>query len=273
MHVILFRHLNTQNTNLNLVVRNNKIKQVYKNSGCYIDKYLFLSSHMKYLLSKRQYRLEAMKTIRPFLNRESLLALYYYFFTVIFNVGHQGWPKFSEHEPFNKLIKFASRKILKNCHYIKSKISRPFLIVTLVIRMTKKRSSSLPINVRNLQFRPNLKIKTKKTDNAFKAELCLQLLARTKTEKKINKINTNKFYQKLRQRKSSILYYKISAGRKREIGEPHTTWSPMLYGKLMLILVNKLQQLCYKFTRTTFGLKRTSNVNDSMLKFEILNIL
>ena len=34
-------------------------------------------------------------------------------------------------------------------------------------------------------------------------------------------------------------------------------------------LVNKLQQLCNKSIRMTFGLKRNSNVNDNMSKFEI----
>ena len=37
-------------------------------------------------------------------------------------------------------------------------------------------------------------------------------------------------------------------------------------------LVNKLQQLCNKFIRMTFGLKRNYNVNDIMSKYEILNI-
>ena len=37
-------------------------------------------------------------------------------------------------------------------------------------------------------------------------------------------------------------------------------------------LVNKLQQLCNKFIRMTFGLKRNYNVNEIMSKYEILNI-
>ena len=37
-------------------------------------------------------------------------------------------------------------------------------------------------------------------------------------------------------------------------------------------LVNKLQQLCNKFIRMMFGLKRNYNINDIMSKSEILNI-
>ena len=37
-------------------------------------------------------------------------------------------------------------------------------------------------------------------------------------------------------------------------------------------LVNKLQQLCNKFIRMTFGLRRNYNVTDIMSKSEILNI-
>ena len=37
-------------------------------------------------------------------------------------------------------------------------------------------------------------------------------------------------------------------------------------------LVNKLQQLCNKFIRMTFGLKRNYNINDIMSKSKILNI-
>ena len=37
-------------------------------------------------------------------------------------------------------------------------------------------------------------------------------------------------------------------------------------------LVNKLQQLCNKFIRVTFGLKRNYDVNDIMSKYKILNI-
>ena len=81
---MLFRskHSNTQHTNLNLFIRNNKIEQVssLKFLGVYIDEYLSWCPHMKYLLSKLRSCLGATRKIRSFLNQKSLLTLYHSFF-------------------------------------------------------------------------------------------------------------------------------------------------------------------------------------------------
>ena len=76
------KHSNTQHTNLNLFIRNNKIEQVssLKFLGVYIDEYLSWCSHMKYLLSKFRSCLGATRRIRSFLNQKSLLTLYHSFF-------------------------------------------------------------------------------------------------------------------------------------------------------------------------------------------------
>ena len=66
-------------TNLNLFLRNTKIDQVssLKFLGVYIDENLSWSPHLKYLHSKLRSCLSAVKRVRPFLNKKSLLALYY----------------------------------------------------------------------------------------------------------------------------------------------------------------------------------------------------
>ena len=81
---MLFRpkYSNTQHTNLNLFIRNNKIEQVspLKFLGVYIDEYLSWCTHMKYLLSKLRSCLGAKRRIKSFLNQKSLLTLYHSFF-------------------------------------------------------------------------------------------------------------------------------------------------------------------------------------------------
>ena len=81
---MLFRskHSNTQHTNLNLIIRNNKIEQVssLKFLGVYIDEYLSWCPYMKYLLSKLRSCLGATRRIRSFLNQKSLLTLYHSLF-------------------------------------------------------------------------------------------------------------------------------------------------------------------------------------------------
>ena len=81
---MLFRskHPNTQHTNLNLIIRNNKIEQVssLKFLGVYIDEYLSWCLHMKYLLSKLRSCLGGTRRIKSFLNQKSLLTLYHSFF-------------------------------------------------------------------------------------------------------------------------------------------------------------------------------------------------
>ena len=83
---MLFRskHPNTQHTNLNLIIRNNKIEQVssLKFLGVYIDEYLSWCLHMKYLLSKLRSCLGGTRRIKSFLNQKSLLTLYHSFFNI-----------------------------------------------------------------------------------------------------------------------------------------------------------------------------------------------
>ena len=73
---MLFRskHSNTQHTNLNLIIRNNKIEQVsfLKFLGVYIDEDLSWCPHMKYLFSKLRTCLGATRRIKSFLNQKSL---------------------------------------------------------------------------------------------------------------------------------------------------------------------------------------------------------
>ena len=82
MHIVSFKHSNTQHTNLKLVLRNDKIEHVssLKFLSIYVDVYFSWCPLMKYLLSKLRCCLRVTRRIRSFVNQKSPLTLYHSFF-------------------------------------------------------------------------------------------------------------------------------------------------------------------------------------------------